>query len=174
MRDTSDALNWSEWQGLQDVADAERGSLTTAGVVYQLRAVDQSGQPEPQRRFLAEDPMGLLYIGRTSHAIGRRMKRLIAGRSSGREMTHSVGRKLHVLDALPSFQEAFNRLTIQFRYAACDDPVLCEKNLLRRYAARFGETPPLNGEFPDRGDRGAWQAHLHGEREERFEPRGKP
>lgn len=152
-------LDWSEWMDLHRVNDASRGTLSARGAVYQLRAVNEQDIAQPQSRFLAMDPDGLLYIGQTSGSIDRRMKALLRGWATG-TASHTVGRKLHILDRLPGFMAAFDGLSIHFRYAACVDPTAVERALLRGYAARFGETPPLNGEFPDRGDRKAWAGYL--------------
>jgi hypothetical protein len=149
---------WSEWCVLDDVSRRDDAVLDNSGV-YRIRAVNADGNPVTQHRFLGVDPSGVVYIGQTERVLRRRLRNIRRGRRTGKT-SHTLGRKLHVLDRLPAFQERFKDVWLECQYAESDNPPASEKNLIRAYVASYGEAPPLNGTFPDRGDTVAWGEHI--------------
>ena len=149
---------WSEWCALDDLEQREDPILNRIGV-YRFRFVDEAGQPVVQSRFLAIDSTGVVYIGRSQIPLRTRLRRIPHSRKTGRS-SHTLGLKLHVLDGLRAYRTWSRKLTLECQYAHCPDPVEKEKELIRAYVAKFGEIPPLNGEFPNRGDREAWGDYI--------------
>jgi len=151
-------LKWSEWCALDELKHREDPVLNRIGV-YRFRFVDRNGIPVVQSRFLAVDSSGVVYIGRSQVPLGNRLRRIPHSRKTGRS-SHTLGRKLHVLDGLRAYRTWSRKLTLECQYAHCPDPLEKEKELIRAYVAKFGEIPPLNGEFPNRGDREAWGDYI--------------
>lgn len=151
-------LNFSAWSSLQALDDVDESPLDGPGV-YQLRAVDGKGTPIEIGRWLGVDSGGLLYIGSTGDSICRRVGRLRDGidqHSKG----HTAGKKRFILARwVPAYSEQLADAHREYRWASTDpaEAQSVESDLLMEYVRAFGETPPLNGDFPYRMRPEVWE-----------------
>ena len=154
----NEVLTWSEWVGLDRVRQRQDPLLDLSGV-YRIRIVDADGKPIVQHRFMGTDTNGVVYIGQTVNPLRRRLGNIPRGRRTGKT-SHTLGRKLHVLDSIPGIHKRLGKLSFECQVAHSRHSKDAEKSLLRDYVATYGEVPPLNGTFPDRGDREAWAGYV--------------
>ena len=149
-------LEWSDWFELEELASVPNPFALGPGV-YRFRFTDSVGRARPCPRLLATDESGIVYIGRSKGNLRSRVLQVIKGRKTGKELTHTLGRKLFILDRFSSFRATYDGLRLECQAAPAADAVATEDYLIRAYQAQYGEVPPLNGEFKGRGDLESWR-----------------
>ncbi|MEQ8560962.1 MAG: hypothetical protein RID18_05580 [Cytophagales bacterium] len=103
----------------------------------------KNGNPQKIRRFLGDDPTGLVYIGRTKGSLLTRLKQFGASAFLG-SSNHSAGNKYKRYKVLNSHVKP-SELKVEFKVESPNKAVNSEKAQIKKYAKHFGEVPPLNG-----------------------------
>lgn len=111
--------------------------------VYKLYALKTNGNRITIQRFAGVDYSGTLYIGQTTRQnLRKRIYNLFATtRENGNTSNHSGGLKYRTSDIIRKTLEVH---LLYFDFEVCENPLNREKELLKEYAERFGEYPPLN------------------------------
>ena len=94
-------------------------------------------------RFCNQDPMGLLYIGRTDKQnLKVRLYQFYASAHAEMEThNHSGGQKYFKNETIRNY---LNSHSLWFEYEIVNTPREREEELLNEYANIYGEYPPLN------------------------------
>ena len=111
--------------------------------IYRLYAFQPNGNRITIPRFAGIDSSGTLYIGQTTKQnLKKRIYNLLATtRETGRTTNHSGGLKYRRNSII---RTTLAEHLLYFDFEVCDNPLEREKDLLKEYAAKFGEYPPLN------------------------------
>ncbi len=111
--------------------------------VYRLYALHANGNRITIQRFAGVDTSGTLYIGQTDKQnLKKRIYNILATtRENGRTTNHSGGLKYKTNSII---RATLADHLLYFDFEVCVNPRVREKELLREYAAKFGEYPPLN------------------------------
>lgn len=121
------------WRLMNEV-HAEKGGA------YKIIAF-RDGRRIPIRRFLDIDNDGVLYIGKANSFIDRviELKKSISPEYKG--SAHICGRRYK---SNPNISKLFPFDSLYVETIQSNDPEQLERSLLREYAMRYGEVPPLN------------------------------
>ena len=139
---------WSDWMDV-DLAGKQNGSLDDFGV-YQIRAVNKSGNPIPIGRLAGVDPLGILYVGRsgfrrqkTNRTVANRVREFVRQAHSG-GITYARANK--ILKQVPQFSD--HQLQVRAKVLPDDKIDVEESNVLRKYFKKYAELPPCNSALP--------------------------
>ena len=111
--------------------------------VYRLYAVQTNGGRISIQRFAVVDNSGTLYIGQTTKQnLKKRIYNLLATiRQNGKTTNHSGALKYKTNNII---RTTLAEHLLYFDFEVCENPLDREKELLKDYADKFGEYPPLN------------------------------
>ncbi len=123
---------------------------------YTLIGLDENGKPMTIRRFLADDPGGILYFGMSRNLpdrIGQLQKAIcsVYGETGFSGGSHGTRWKIADMILLKQLLPSVDRYLLNIR--ACQEFKETgeahwsehETKMLEAYRLRFGEHPPLNG-----------------------------
>ena len=136
-------MNWTNWMS-DSLAPRHRGPA-----VYEFRLV-VAEHPVPIPRFLGTDVGGTLVYGSTKKLDARHRQAQEARRSANGSSTLNL---LYYWERYTALPRAYPGFAYEYRFVALEtyeEASLEESRLIKVYACRFGDRPPLNSAFPNR------------------------
>jgi len=132
--------NWSDWVPIE-IAKSKTGPFNYLGI-YQIGAVMPTGKPIPIHRLVGVDRSGVLYIGRSGHALRRSIANRIGEFDDGKR--HSGGatyaRAKQVLDKVfPG-----HRLQVKAMRVTAQEAIEGAESRALEYFEEHAELPPCN------------------------------
>ena len=142
------ADGWSAWQ---DISQAKVKYMDHPGV-YQVRLVDEDGNPVQIPRFTGTDEEGLIYIG-SSVDLGRRLREF---ENTAKKFKYGHSGAGTYLQAFVNFiyrQHPYLNFKLECRvkHSPSADKSAVKKQeaiLLAGYFYKYNELPPCNGNVP--------------------------
>ena len=142
-------MSWSSWKNMRTPTDYGDHC------VYKVRLLS-GGKVMPLDRFLGSDPKGILAFGMAS-SMEHRRRDFVAGISNSKRSAEA--NLLHAIEVYSFFNQRFRHCSYEYsfqktpnRYEARTEYI----RLMKAYAKRFGEVPPLNSTLPDKLDNRSW------------------
>ena len=134
------------WISLQ-TAIKER-TIPKAYGAYAIRCCVVRGRPRHINRIWGTDKKGIMYFGETGSKeglSGRLRAFLIAAKSKA--APHSGGKRYHRLKYKRHPGYGLDNLQVKWvKFESKEDAKKRQDEWLRKYALKFGELPPLNGQ----------------------------
>jgi len=140
-------INWSKWYSFKELEKLGFKPIPVSKGVYQIRCAVK-GRPIVISRAGGNDEDGILYIGKTESKQGLRHRIRLFWKG-----VHERGKTLEELSVphtgantyvIYGFSRKFPIDCLEVRWAIVDNPSEVERKLLREYAERYLDKPPLN------------------------------
>lgn len=148
---------WSSWQDIEQVKVEQRSYPG----IYQIRMVNQDGNPRSIPRLMGTDEEGILYIGKVTpnRTLAKRIREFQSAARFG-SASHSGGETyvlvwMNLIQSDPAYKDCkiqyrvmslYADLGVQedFRHRIEEE----ESKALADYFHKYGELPPCNSSFP--------------------------
>jgi len=121
---------------------------------------DPKTRPAKYRKFLVNDPKGILAIGKAANLEYRR-EQFFRALENGRAR-HSEGRFLNMLKRYGIVPDDIEK-QLTWKFQECEEGALAveEAFAIKAYVLKNGQPPPLNSTIPDRYDKNPFLKRAH-------------
>jgi len=138
--------NWSGWH-FTGALFADGMPVPKEPGVYAIRYAP-GGKPKRIPRVFRPDPDGILCYGKTRRELRGRLRAFYRAAQGDGAPQHAEGERFYIL-RYP--ENGYPLKNVQVRWRVCNSPEEADNKecrLLKDYAKRYGEAPPLNRQVP--------------------------